>query len=170
MDVSQCPILNEVLHHVHGWAVNKGMAGHERASLPFRQFDKFFGKARTVGKRLFHHHMLATEQGLARQLEMAGDGGGNHYRVRAVPNLARRRASLQRRIAAQCLAKASWVGIAASDEFTLLRLVQGPRKIGPPVTVADQSDSHVYPTFARELRRACSFFAFDWTTASRNCD
>src|ERR1700674_539271 len=170
MDVSQRPILNEVLHHVYGWAVNKGMAGHERASLALRQFDEFFGKARAVGKWFFDHHMLAAEQSFAGEFEMGGDWGCNHYRVHAVPELVRRRESLQRRIRAYCLPKAPRVGIAASDEFTFLRLVQGPREIGPPVAVADQSDSHIYPAFARELRRACSFFAFDTTTASRNCD
>src|SRR5947209_740072 len=114
--------------------------------------------------------MLATEQGFAGQFEVGGDWSCNHQRVHALPHLARGRISLQRRIRAQGLAKASWIGIAASHEFTFLRLVQGPSKIGAPVAITDQSDSHVYPTFAKELRRACSFFAFDWTTASRNWD
>src|SRR5882762_10636623 len=114
--------------------------------------------------------MLATEQGLACQFEMGCDGGCNHHRVDTVPELTRQRASLQRRIRAEGLAQAPWVGIAAGGEFTLLRLVQGSGKIGPPVTVTDQSDSHIYPIFAKELRRACSFFAFDRITASRNCD
>src|SRR5258708_16813989 len=170
MDVAQRPILNQVLHHVYGWAVNKGVAGHECASLRFRQFDEFFGKARAVGKWFFDHHMLATPQSFARQFEMRGDWGCNHHRVHAVPKLIRRREAPQRRIRAEGLAQASWIGITARDELTFLRLVQGPREIGPPVTVTDQSDSHVYPAFARELRRACSFFAFDTTTASRNCD
>src|SRR4030081_3766584 len=133
MDVAQRTILNEVLHHVDGWAVNKGMAGHERASLPLRQFDEFFGKERTVGKWFFDHDMLAAEQGFAGEFEMRGDWGCDHHRVHTVPELIRRRESLQRRIRAQGLAKTSWVGIAASDEFTFLRLAQGPREIGPPV-------------------------------------
>src|ERR1700675_3792880 len=101
---------------------------------------------------------------------MGGDWGCNNYRVHAVPELIRRRESLQRGIRAHSLAQASWVGIPGRHEFTFVRLVQGPREIGPPVTVTDQSDSHIYPAFAREFRRACSFLAFDTTTASRNCD
>src|SRR6202140_1155729 len=147
MDVANQPILNEVLHHGYRGAVNKGMAGHKRAFLPLRQFDEFFGKARAVRKWFFDHHMLAVEQGFAGEFEMGGDWGCNHHRVHAVPELIRRRESLQRGIRAHSLAQASWVGIAASDEFTFVRLVQGPREIGPPVTVTDQSDSHIYPAF-----------------------
>ena len=127
VDVAQCPILNEVLHHVYGWAVNKGMAGHERAALTLRQLDELFGEARAVGKGFFDHHVFPTEQGLARQFEVGRNRGCNNHCVNAVPKLTCRREPLQRRIRTQGLAKASWVGTAASDEFTFICLVQSPR-------------------------------------------
>ncbi len=159
VQVAELPHVDDLLHLAHGARVDESMIHHQDEAMPLGDFAELLPLRDGARQRLLHQHVLVRRKRSHRERVVAEDGCGDDDRfdlavsedvLRIVGDLDERVPFLRERAAVGAL-------VRAPADLHALDLRQVAHQVRPPVTVADEADSHVgaaQSTRAQKERRS----------------